>query len=398
MKLRAAAIAFSLVLFLAANVFAGTWIIKQDVLQPFSEEKCAYETVLRNANADEILGGGRESVSNAFGTPNWIISGEGSSTRVTWTGSRVIEANASGRHSFGVTGNGPMPQIADTYWTGCPRQLTGYDIVPGVSIDRISDPVSGVAYVTISNTTNEAIKVNNIHYLNRRFVDLTDLNHGVIPLGNFSRVDIDPDMQLLLGESFTFPVRNSRRTDFLIMKFDVEYAVSSAAENDYKGTTEEWFAYRQLDANPGSIHSYDVDDNLQIDDHEFFKALDDWIAGAISDSLFFDVTDLWVAQGAIAVRGFGRSSRALEANLALTSLGARVTVENISTSSLELEVFSLDGERVFAQSAPGSSLSWNLRADDGRELANGIYFYVLSAVDADGKITRSAIKKFALIR
>ena len=394
MKLRVSILALALVLFAGGSVLASTWIIKQDVLQPFSDEKCSFETVLLGADADRVIEGGRDSASNPFGSPQWVVSDEGSSARVMWTGSRVIDGNAPGRFSFAVKGEGPMPRVTDTYWTGCPRGTSEIDIVPGVSVDSIGNPFTGVADVTISNTTNDAIKINNIYYLNRRFMDVEDLNHDILPLGLFQRVDLPADMQLLLDESFTFPVNNSRRTDFLIMKFDVSYDVSSELENVYQGSVEEWFAFRQLDENPSSPHSFDINENLAIEDNEFIKALDAWIAGDISDSLFFAVVDVWVSENVLAVRGFEASNPAVQ--LEMNSMSASFSLQN--AASMAVQIYSLDGALISSQQVSGSSLSWNLRTAANQPVANGVYFYNVTAMGADGQVLSNELKRLVVLR
>jgi hypothetical protein len=378
-------------------VSASTWMIKQDVLQPFDGERCAFESVLAGADADRIFDGGSEGTSNGFATPWWMLDGQGGSTRVTWTGNRVLNQSSSVRHSFGAAGNGPMPKVANTYWRNCPRDVsTDIDIVPGVSIDSISNPFSNVSMVTFSNTTNEAIYINNISYLNRRNIELEDMNHDILRRGLFQEIDILPDMQLLIGESFSFPVKNARRTDFLIMKFDVEFAVSSERDNLYKGTVEEWFAFRQLDENPTTIHSFDINDNLFIDDHEFFKALDKWTNSEISDSLFFATVDAWVQR--VLIQPASVEPASLDSfELSSSSAGITFGAQGDNIATLGVEIYALGGQSIYAATSRGSRLNWNRLTASGQSVANGVYLYVVNAYGQNGDIVSSEISKLVIL-
>ncbi|MFB6272840.1 MAG: hypothetical protein ABEL51_08115 [Salinibacter sp.] len=52
---------------------------------------------------------------------------------------------------------------------------------------------------------------------------------------------------------------------------------------------------------------------------------------------------------------------------------------------VQLEVFNLSGQVAYASDwAQGQSLSWNLQTETGRDVANGVYLYVLRTKDAQG--------------
>ncbi|MBI1730255.1 hypothetical protein HYR53_06525 [Candidatus Acetothermia bacterium] len=48
-----------------------------------------------------------------------------------------------------------------------------------------------------------------------------------------------------------------------------------------------------------TLSSFDTNHNHVLDDTEFFAAVDAWIAGQISDIIFFKLVDLWISQGPI---------------------------------------------------------------------------------------------------
>jgi hypothetical protein len=77
----------------------------------------------------------------------------------------------------------------------------------------------------------------------------------------------------------------------------------------------------------------------------------------------------------------------------------RFMVEGVDVQSIEVEVYNLGGRRVFDSGfAPGRSLTWNLLAQDGRLIANGVYLYVVQVRGADGKVVRSQIQKLVVLR
>ncbi|MBI1730547.1 hypothetical protein HY229_06630 [Candidatus Acetothermia bacterium] len=382
-----------------SSAWAGTWMIKQEVLQPFSQDQCSFDTVLLGTTSTQGLSGGDMDVSNSFPTPRWKLADTGESVHVAWTGDRVISPSSSQRYSFGISGKGQMmPRVQDIYWSECPSERTQLGIVPGVSIDSISSPYTGTAMVTISNTTNEAILVDDISYMSRPFAELRDLDSSIIPPGKFSSVNIPSNMQLLPGKFFTFPVNNARRTDFLIMKFDVRYDVAPARINPYKGTTQEWFAFREIDENPTTIYSFDADQNLFIDDHEFFKAVDFWINQTIDDYLFFQVVDAWVASASLPRQNtVGHSANPGEVTLSATPSGMTFAAMDRESRSVGVEIYRLSGEHAFSGSAEGSHLTWGLRGANGSAVANGIYLYVITTQDRNGNVVRSEVKKLVVM-
>jgi hypothetical protein len=63
-----------------------------------------------------------------------------------------------------------------------------------------------------------------------------------------------------------------------------------------------------------------------------------------------------------------------------------------------VEVFSLNGQRLFTQEALGTRLNWNLNTSDGQQIANGVYLYVVTAYGMDGQAWRSEVRKLVIRR
>jgi len=145
------------------------------------------------------------------------------------------------------------------------------------------------------------------------------------------------------------------------------------------------------------IAQFDTNGNGVIDDAEFFEAIDGWVAGTVSDDLFFQVLDAWVTQAPIAGASVeGLSLGAVE--LTLGSEAATFAVSGQGITSMGVEIFTLSGALVFAQEAPGTKLTWNLNTNDGRPVANGVYLYVVTVRGSDGRVLRSEVNKFVVLR
>jgi hypothetical protein len=72
--------------------------------------------------------------------------------------------------------------------------------------------------------------------------------------------------------------------------------------------------------------------------------------------------------------------------------------QRITALEIEVEVYSLNGKKIYSKTARGNSLHWNLRDEMGWLIANGVYLYVVSTRDAYGKFVRSGIKKLVVLR
>jgi hypothetical protein len=67
-------------------------------------------------------------------------------------------------------------------------------------------------------------------------------------------------------------------------------------------------------------------------------------------------------------------------------------------SKINVQVFTLSGTNVFEQTKLGQQLAFNGRAANGQRLANGVYFYVITAMDARGQVLRSEVNKLVIAR
>lgn len=148
----------------------------------------------------------------------------------------------------------------------------------------------------------------------------------------------------------------------------------------------------------GSAHPlkrFDVNGNDLIDDPEFFAIIDAWIAGQLDDPTFFQAIDLWVSQ-----RPLSSASAELRAGgeLRLGRSGVEFTLRGAGIASWGVEIYALDGRRLFARETTGTKLYWNYLDMDGSPVANGVYLYMVTVRGADGRVERSRVKKLVVLR
>lgn len=80
--------------------------------------------------------------------------------------------------------------------------------------------------------------------------------------------------------------------------------------------------------------------------------------------------------------------------------GVEFRVLGQGVEAVQVEVFRLDGRKVFASPwTAGSRLVWNLRPTTGTGIpANGVYLVIITAQGADGTLQRSKVHKLILVR
>jgi len=84
-------------------------------------------------------------------------------------------------------------------------------------------------------------------------------------------------------------------------------------------------------------------------------------------------------------------SQQIGRNLFVRATGADV-------ARVTMQVFNSKGQLVALDAAGGSLLRWNMMSGTGALLANGVYIYVVTALDAEGQVIGRAINKIALVR
>lgn len=96
------------------------------------------------------------------------------------------------------------------------------------------------------------------------------------------------------------------------------------------------------------------------------------------------------------------SSRDSSKTLLFKSLKLRnsiyVSAAGADVAEMQLAIFSLRGEQLYQSNVVhGNQLRWNLKSSNGRQLANGVYLAVVTAVDSNGE-HHGQISKIVLMR
>ncbi|MBI1730887.1 hypothetical protein HYR53_09795 [Candidatus Acetothermia bacterium] len=66
--------------------------------------------------------------------------------------------------------------------------------------------------------------------------------------------------------------------------------------------------------------------------------------------------------------------------------------------SMSVEVYRLDGKRVFRQEQTGNRFLWHLNEDNGLLVANGVYLYRVTAYGSNGGIMEDSVQRLLILR
>ncbi|MBI1731105.1 PKD domain-containing protein [Candidatus Acetothermia bacterium] len=148
-----------------------------------------------------------------------------------------------------------------------------------------------------------------------------------------------------------------------------------------------------------AIAQFDFNHNNRLGDTEFFAMVDAWIANRLSDHVFFAAIDIWVADSTIvtATQTVTRTS-AFQAQAQPTAQGITFSAQGQGSNEIAVQVFGADGKLVFQRQSAGNRLAWNLASSTGKAVANGVYFYVMTSIDSNGKLVRSEPQPIAIVR
>jgi len=79
--------------------------------------------------------------------------------------------------------------------------------------------------------------------------------------------------------------------------------------------------------------------------------------------------------------------------------GYRFSVQGVGVFAARLEIYSLQGQRVYTSGWKSAHhLWWAMRSDRGERVANGVYLYVVYVRDAQGRLLTSRVEKLMVLR
>jgi murein DD-endopeptidase MepM/ murein hydrolase activator NlpD/soluble lytic murein transglycosylase-like protein len=125
----------------------------------------------------------------------------------------------------------------------------------------------------------------------------------------------------------------------------------------------------------------------------------------IDDATMLRLQDLWLSRRPVSSsslrlitsetslrREWGLLTRQLDRH------SLEFIVLGFDVRSIRVEIFNLQGQRVFAEEAPNNRLTFRGQDSQGQRLANGVYLYVVTVRSHDGTIQRSSVRKLILQR
>ena len=146
----------------------------------------------------------------------------------------------------------------------------------------------------------------------------------------------------------------------------------------------------------GSAIEFDTNGNSRIEDVEFFDAIDAWVNGSVGNDLFFEIVDAWISSSSVSGAELSVSQSA-SLNVQQNARAMSFEVKGFSASATSVQILDLNGNTVANERSNGNRLVWNMRSDQGQVVANGVYFYVITAEGENG-VWQSEVRKIAVLR
>jgi len=146
-----------------------------------------------------------------------------------------------------------------------------------------------------------------------------------------------------------------------------------------------------------SVYDFDYDNNRFLSDTEFFGVVDAWINGQISEMQFFTAIDFWINIAPLPIQSSTAHSFALTATAVPSGMLFSAQSAHDDVTSLNVDIFSSAGEKLLSTQSTGSQLRWGYQSASGERVANGVYFALIEAFDAQGKLVDSEIKRVVVL-
>jgi len=164
----------------------------------------------------------------------------------------------------------------------------------------------------------------------------------------------------------------------------------------------------------------DTNGNRILDDDEILRALQYWSSGeevpgtdgqTIDDAKMLELLHIWASRRPISPASaqsrsiqIGRAESLkvreikLSPNPVKSTHPATFRAEGSGIAGIKVEVFNLEGIKVFEEEASGNTLRFYAVANRGRPLANGVYLYVVRVRGFDGREYISEVRKLVILR
>jgi len=147
-----------------------------------------------------------------------------------------------------------------------------------------------------------------------------------------------------------------------------------------------------------AIRSYDSNSDDRLSNTEFFMIVDGWISGSLPQTTFFAAIDLWINSGSIRSLSVSSASQEFRPQVAQRSANTLIfSAGSRQFTRLQVRIFDAEGRFITSQQTTGHLLNWNVLSESGKPLANGVYYYALSAYDPQGQLVESTLKSLYLM-
>lgn len=114
------------------------------------------------------------------------------------------------------------------------------------------------------------------------------------------------------------------------------------------------------------------------------------VVGLISLGPSGFLTSLWITE--LSVRSFALTPNPVK------KAPAKFRAQGEGIESVQIEIYDLRGRKVFTSGWVHNGFAWNLLDDKSEPVANGVYFYFVTARGFNGETVRSGLKKFVVLR
>lgn len=147
-------------------------------------------------------------------------------------------------------------------------------------------------------------------------------------------------------------------------------------------------ASRRGDASSGddaiaTIREYDANGNDRVDRNELLEIVAAWNAGRLGDTVVETAYELYRSGEAL-----GGASRPELLSVNRRADRATFVVNGLSARNMDVRIYGLSGELVYAGRTSDAELVWGLQNRWGQPVANGVYLYVVEAETPHGSHRR----------
>jgi predicted outer membrane repeat protein len=146
-----------------------------------------------------------------------------------------------------------------------------------------------------------------------------------------------------------------------------------------------------------TLDSFDTNGNCILDDSEFLLINELWNSQQISDEFFYLAFDAWIEETEICTISNVATQQEDVPHHAYSMGNENLVFALDGATSLNVEIFALDGHRIFKARSSNGRLAWSMRNALGTSVANGVYLVNLVSVSSSGVVNHT-LEKIVVLR